>query len=132
MTNGRAVLLIGANGQLGTLLRQELRQELAAHGGGSLACPTREQLDLARSHRTELNSFLALIATLTPRERQVFLLMVSGMINKRIAGELGTTERTVKAHRHEVMEKLQVGSLAQLVSSAVRLGVLAADPRSDN
>jgi FixJ family two-component response regulator len=88
--------------------------------------------DLARSHRTELNSFLALIATLTPRERQVFLLMVSGMINKRIAGELGTTERTVKAHRHEVMEKLQVGSLAELVSSAVRLGVLAADPRSDN
>ena len=56
--------------------------------------------------------------------------MVRGMINKKIAGELGTTERTVKAHRHEVMEKMQVDSLAELVSSAVRLGVLVPDPSS--
>jgi FixJ family two-component response regulator len=80
--------------------------------------------DLVRSQRTELNAFLALVATLTPRERQVFYLMTRGMINKSIARELGTTERTVKAHRHEVMEKLQAESLAELVSSAVRLGVL--------
>lgn len=83
--------------------------------------------DLASSQRAELNSFLALVASLTPRERQVFRLMVRGMINKKIAGELGTTERTVKAHRHEVMEKMQVDSLAELVSSAVRLGVLGPD-----
>jgi FixJ family two-component response regulator len=83
--------------------------------------------ELARSQRTELNSFLALVASLTPRERQVFYLMVRGMINKRIAEELGTTERTVKAHRHEVMEKMQVESLAELVSSAVRLGVIVPD-----
>jgi FixJ family two-component response regulator len=83
--------------------------------------------DLARCQRTELNSFLALVATLTPRERQVFYLMVRGMINKKIAAELGTTERTVKAHRHEVMEKMQVNSLAELVSSAVRLGVIVPD-----
>jgi FixJ family two-component response regulator len=81
--------------------------------------------ELAHSQRTELNSFRALVASLTPRERQVFYLMVRGMINKRIAGELGTTERTVKAHRHEVMEKMQVESLAELVSSAVRHGVIA-------
>ena len=84
--------------------------------------------ELARSRRTELNSFRALVATLTPRERQVFDLIVRGMINKKIAGELGTTERTVKAHRHEVMEKMQVASLAELVSSAVRLGVIVPDP----
>jgi len=54
-------------------------------------------------------------------------LMVRGMINKKIASELGTTERTVKAHRHEVMEKMQVESLAELVSSAVRLGVIVPD-----
>jgi len=60
----------------------------------------------------------------------VFCLMVRGMINKKIAGELGTTERTVKAHRHQVMEKMQVDSLAELVSSAVRLGVLVPDPTS--
>jgi FixJ family two-component response regulator len=86
--------------------------------------------DLARRQRTEINSFLALVATLTPRERQVFYLMLRGMINKKIAGELGTTERTVKAHRHEVMEKMQVDSLAELVSSAVRLGVVVPDPCS--
>jgi len=83
--------------------------------------------ELARSQRTELNSFLALVASLTPRERQVFYLMVRGMINKRIADELGTTERTVKAHRHEVMEKMQADSLVELVSSAVRLGVIVPD-----
>jgi RNA polymerase sigma factor (sigma-70 family) len=88
--------------------------------------------DLARRQRAEINSFLALVATLTPRERQVFYLMVRGMINKKIADELGTTERTVKAHRHEVMEKMQVDSLAELVSSAVRLGVLVPDLSSDS
>ena len=86
--------------------------------------------DMARRQRIEANSFLALVATLTPRERQVFCLMVRGMINKKIASELGTTERTVKAHRHQVMEKMQVDSLAELVSSAVRLGVLVPDPTS--
>ena len=64
------------------------------------------------------------MATLTPRERQVFDLIVRGKINKQIANELGTTERTVKAHRHEVMEKMQVNSLAELVSIAERLGLL--------
>jgi FixJ family two-component response regulator len=88
--------------------------------------------DLARRQRAEINSFLALVATLTPRERQVFYLMVRGMINKKIGDELGTTERTVKAHRHEVMEKMQVDSLAELVSSAVRLGVLVPDLSSDS
>ena len=68
--------------------------------------------------------FRAHFATLTPRERQVFDLIVRGKINKQIATELGTTERTVKAHRHEVMEKMQVHSLAELVSSAERLGLL--------
>ena len=63
-------------------------------------------------------------STLTPRERQVFDLIVRGKINKQIATELGTTERTVKAHRHEVMEKMQVHSLSELVSSAERLGLL--------
>lgn len=77
-----------------------------------------------RSQRSKLDSILAHLATLTPRERQVFDLIVRGKINKQIATELGTTERTVKAHRHEVMEKMQVNSLAELVSSAERLGLL--------
>ena len=81
------------------------------------------------NQRNEMDAFRELVATLTPRERQVFNLIVRGKINKQIAYELGTTERTVKAHRHEVMEKMQVNSLAELVSIAERLGLL--DSRHD-
>ena len=84
----------------------------------------------ARRQRNELNSFRGLVASLTPRERQVFNLIIRGKINKQIAHELGTTERTVKAHRHQVMEKMQVHSLAELVSNAERLGML--DPSRDS
>jgi len=83
----------------------------------------------AHHQRNELDSLRLLVATLTPRERQVFNLIVRGKINKQVAHELGTTERTVKAHRHQVMEKMQVASLAELVTNAERLGML--DPRRD-
>jgi RNA polymerase sigma factor (sigma-70 family) len=86
--------------------------------------------EASRGQRIKLESFLALVKSLTPRERQVFDLMVRGKINKQIAYELGTTERTVKAHRHQVMEKMQVHSLAELVSIAERLGLL--DPNSNS
>lgn len=81
--------------------------------------------ELVRSQRTRLDSLRALLARLTPRERQVFDLIVRGRINKQIAYEIGTTERTVKAHRHQVMEKMRVQSLAELVSIAERLGARA-------
>jgi FixJ family two-component response regulator len=86
------------------------------------------QQQIAREQRSRLDSRRALVALLTPRERQVFDLIVRGKINKQIAYELGTTERTVKAHRHQVMEKMQVSSLAELVSTAQLLGML--DPES--
>ncbi|GMO96854.1 MULTISPECIES: response regulator transcription factor [Bradyrhizobium] len=81
----------------------------------------------ARVQRSKLETFRTHLATLTQRERQVFNLVVRGRINKQIAHELGTTERTVKAHRHQVMEKMQVHSLAELVSIAERLGMLGAN-----
>jgi RNA polymerase sigma factor (sigma-70 family) len=77
---------------------------------------TKSKLDMVRAH----------IASLTPRERQVFELVVRGKTNKRVAHELGATERTIKAHRHRVMEKMQVQSLAELVSLAERVGILDA------
>ena len=77
-----------------------------------------------RDQSGELDRFRSLAGLLTPRERQVFELVVRGKINKQIATQLGTTVRTVKAHRHRVMEKMQVRSLAELVSIAERLGVL--------
>ncbi len=62
------------------------------------------------------------VARLTPRERQVFALVVTGMLNKQIAGRLGTCERTIKVHRARIMRKMEAGSVAALVRMAVRLG----------
>jgi FixJ family two-component response regulator len=61
--------------------------------------------------------------SLTPREKEVMTLIVAGMLNKQVAGDLGTAEKTVKVHRARVMEKMQVPSLADLVRAAVRLGL---------
>ncbi len=65
---------------------------------------------------------------LTPRENQVFGLVVTGMLNKQIAGRLGTCERTIKVHRARVMKKMEAGSLAHLVRMADRLGLPPAAP----
>lgn len=79
--------------------------------------------------QNQLYSFRSRISTLTPREDEVFALMVRGKLNKQIAFQLGTSERTVKAHRHMVMHKLQVHSFAEAVSIAERLGLTAPLPR---
>ncbi|MGH6964093.1 MAG: response regulator transcription factor [Phenylobacterium sp.] len=62
-------------------------------------------------------------ATLSRREREVMALVVSGLLNKQVGGELGISEITVKAHRGRVMEKMQARSLAELVKMSERLGV---------
>ena len=61
--------------------------------------------------------------TLTPREREVFSLIVSGMLNKQVAGELGMAEKTVKVHRGRVMQKLSITSVAELVRLVEKAGV---------
>jgi len=60
---------------------------------------------------------------LTPRERQVMALVVAGLLNKQVGGELGITEITVKKHRGQVMRKMKADSLAELVTTAARLGL---------
>jgi FixJ family two-component response regulator len=65
------------------------------------------------------------LKTLTPREREVMTLVVRGLLNKQIAFELGTVEKTVKVHRARVMEKMEVQSLADLVRLAEKVGVAA-------
>jgi FixJ family two-component response regulator len=74
-----------------------------------------------RAERDELRGLRERYLTLTPREREVFALVVAGRLNKQIATEIGAAERTVKAHRAQVMEKMRVDSLAELVRVASRL-----------
>ena len=76
------------------------------------------------AREASLTSVHAHVAMLTPREREVFELVIRGRTNKQVANVLGATERTIKAHRHKVMEKMQVQSLAELVSLAERAGIL--------
>jgi RNA polymerase sigma factor (sigma-70 family) len=79
-----------------------------------------------RERNLQLDALQSLVASLTPRESEVFALVVRGRPNKQIAHELGTSERTVKAHRRALMQKLRVQSVAEAVSMAERLGMLAA------
>jgi FixJ family two-component response regulator len=82
----------------------------------------------ARDLGTEahMRSIHARVKTLTPRERQVFALVVTGMLNKQIAARLGIVEKTVKVHRARVMEKMRAGSVAELVRLADGVGVIVA------
>jgi FixJ family two-component response regulator len=73
----------------------------------------------------KLQRMRGLLNRLSPRERQVFERVARGRLNKQIAYELGSTERTVKAHRRNLMEKLGIQSLTELVLIAERLGMLA-------
>ena len=77
----------------------------------------------AREQRAEIEELRSRLDSLTPREREVMGLVVAGLLNKQIAGELGTSETTIKIHRHQVMEKMSAGSLAELVRMADRLGI---------
>ena len=73
-----------------------------------------------RAGREQLEAMRLLLRTLTPAERRVFDEVIKGKLNKQIGADLGTTERTVKWHRHNLMEKLHVRSVAELVSLAER------------
>ena len=83
-----------------------------------------ERYDETHERYLRLGAFRELLSTLTPREREVFDLVVRGKLNKQIAHELGAAERTIKAHRHSVMQKFMVKSLAELVSIAEKLGLI--------
>lgn len=76
-----------------------------------------------RAKREEHGKIAQLLATLTPRESQVLSHVVAGKLNKQIAVELGTVEKTIKVHRARVMEKMRVHSLAELVVVAIQAGI---------
>ena len=84
-----------------------------------------EKNRIVRQARAKLNKHQQRLAMLTTREREVLIHVVSGKKNREIAADLGTMERTIKVHRAHIMKKLKLGSLADLVKLAERLGVIS-------
>jgi FixJ family two-component response regulator len=80
-----------------------------------------ERSRLALTQQATMQDLRSRYASLTPRERDVMRLVVSGLLNKQVAGELGITESTVKAHRGQVMQKMKANSIADLVKMTSRL-----------
>jgi FixJ family two-component response regulator len=92
----------------------------------------REALDRSRValvHEAEMQSLRDRYASLTRREREVMALVVAGLLNKQVGGELGISEITVKAHRGQVMLKMKANSFAELVRMATRLGLAHTRPK---
>ena len=90
-----------------------------------------ERSRLTLAQEAEMQELRNRYASLTPREREVMALVVSGLLNKQVGGELGISEITVKAHRGQVMQKMKANSVADLVKMAGRLHDSAAGARSD-
>jgi FixJ family two-component response regulator len=88
-----------------------------------------ERSNTALGHEAEIRALRDRHASLTRREREVMALVVSGLMNKQVGGELGISEITVKAHRGKVMRKMEAHSLADLVTMAARLGLALAGPQ---
>jgi FixJ family two-component response regulator len=85
-----------------------------------------ERSRTALRHESAMRALRDCYASLTPREREVLALVVAGLLNKQVAGELGISEITVKAHRGQVMRKMNADSLPALVTMAAKLGLRTA------
>ena len=93
-------------------------------GDSALLSAIRQSLERSRAalaHEAEMQVLRACYASLTQREQEVMALVVCGLLNKQVGGELGISEITVKAHRGQVMRKMKADSLADLVKIAERL-----------
>ena len=110
-------------GALDFLTKPVRREELLRAVQNALACDA-----VGRAAREQVRTLKARYEALTPREREVYEQVVAGKLNKQIAAALGTAERTVKAHRAQVMEKMHAESLAELIRQAEQLRAIPPSP----
>src|ERR1700678_796503 len=109
-------------------LTKPVAEDVLLDAIGSAIARSRTTLD----QESESQALRSLFAKLTPRERDVLNLVVRGLLNKQVGGELGMAEITVKAHRGQVMRKMKAASFADLVNMAARLGLVSASTPSHN
>jgi FixJ family two-component response regulator len=109
-------------------LTKPIAEDVLINAIGSAIARSRVTLD----QENESHALRSLYAKLTPRERDVMTLVVRGLLNKQVGGELGMAEITVKAHRGQVMRKMKAASFADLVNMAARLGLASASKPSRN
>jgi FixJ family two-component response regulator len=109
-------------------LTKPAAEDVLLNAIGSAIARSRITLD----QENESQALRSLYAKLTPRERDVMTLVVRGLLNKQVGGELGMAEITVKAHRGQVMRKMKAASLADLVNLGARLGLASASKTSRN
>jgi FixJ family two-component response regulator len=109
-------------------LTKPVAEDVLINAIGSAIARSRVTLD----HEGESQVLRGLYAKLTPRERDVMTLVVRGLLNKQVGGELGMAEITVKAHRGQVMRKMKASSFADLVNMGARLGLASAPKPSRN
>lgn len=112
------------DGAVDILVKPFLEEELLAAVRNAIA---KDQS--ARITRAQLQSIRQRMETLTHREREVLEHIISGQLNKQIAADLGTVEKTIKVHRARVMEKMGADSVAELVRMSVRIGIIDSDYR---
>jgi FixJ family two-component response regulator len=109
-------------------LTKPVAEDVLINAIGSAIARSRITLD----QESESQALRSLYAKLTPRERDVMTLVVRGLLNKQVGGELGMAEITVKAHRGQIMRKMKAASFADLVNMAARLGLASAPKPSRN
>jgi FixJ family two-component response regulator len=109
-------------------LTKPVAEDVLINAIGSAIARSRITLD----QESESQALRSLYAKLTPRERDVMTLVVRGLLNKQVGGELGMAEITVKAHRGQVMRKMKAASFADLVNMGARLGLASAPKPSRN